>query len=234
MVKIVKKIFIIISFFLIENRMFALSWKHIAHNKHLKLYIGNIPTDDQRDKFYLDYIGLSLTRNNSNHIMHDVNNPFPLQECSVDVVQSEDVFEHIEYSNLTAIIDEIYRVLKYGGYFRLSMPDYGCDILYDRSQKNFAGEPIFDPVGGGYFLNGKIFGGGHVWFPTYAKVKKLLNNTLFSSRGMITYYHYYDESGNSVTHPIDYSKGFVLRTPDHDKRVQNPYRAMSIVIDMYK
>ena len=45
---------------------------------------------------------------------------------------------------------------------------------------------------------------------------------------------YYDENGNSVTKKIDYSKGYVIRTPDHDKRVQNPYRAMSLVVDLYK
>ncbi len=33
---------------------------------------------------------------------------------------------------------------------------------------------------------------------------------------------------------IDYSKGYIYRTPDHDSRVKNPYRPMSIVVDCHK
>ena len=48
------------------------------------------------------------------------------------------------------------------------------------------------------------------------------------------FYHYYDESGKGVTEPIDYSISHVMRTPDHDERVKNPYRPMSIVVDCIK
>ena len=50
----------------------------------------------------------------------------------------------------------------------------------------------------------------------------------------IQYHHYYDINGKSILNTIDYSKGFVSRTPDNDKRVQNPKRALSIVVDCYK
>ena len=50
----------------------------------------------------------------------------------------------------------------------------------------------------------------------------------------IQYLHYYDENNNAVTKTIDYSNGWICRTPDNDKRVQNPYRPMSIVVDCYK
>ena len=43
-----------------------------------------------------------------------------------------------------------------------------------------------------------------------------------------------DEMGKGVTHPIDYSIGHVMRTPDHDERVKNPYRPMSLVVDCIK
>lgn len=51
-----------------------------------------------------------------------------LSDNSVDIYQSEDVFEHIEYQTIPSIFNEIYRVLKPNGLFRLSMPDYRCDI----------------------------------------------------------------------------------------------------------
>ena len=46
--------------------------------------------------------------------------------------------------------------------------------------------------------------------------------------------YYYDESGKGITKTIDYSIGHVMRTPDHDERVQNPFRPMSIVVDCIK
>lgn len=35
-------------------------------------------------------------------------------------------------------------------------------------------------------------------------------------------------------HPIDYSKGMVMRTPDFDDRVRYPKRPLSIVVDLTK
>jgi hypothetical protein len=50
----------------------------------------------------------------------------------------------------------------------------------------------------------------------------------------IRFYHYYNEVGEPVTTPIDYSIGHVMRTPDHDERVREAYRPMSIVVDCIK
>ena len=50
----------------------------------------------------------------------------------------------------------------------------------------------------------------------------------------INYLHYYNESNYPITNKIDYSKGYISRTPDHDNRVKNPFRPMSIVVDCYK
>ena len=37
-----------------------------------------------------------------------------------------------------------------------------------------------------------------------------------------------------VLKEIDYQKGYISRTPDNDKRVMNPHRPLSIVLDAYK
>jgi SAM-dependent methyltransferase len=166
------------------------------------LYAGDIPPMAE----YSEYIGLSLTQKNKNHIKHDVLKKYPLKDNTVDRYQSEDVFEHIIYEQLHLVINEIYRVLKKDGLFRLSLPDYQCDILNDRSLKNEKGELIFDPIGGGKIIDGKILNGGHLWFPTYVKVKELLEKTDFIH---YTFLHYYDENGTGITNKIDYSKGFV-------------------------
>lgn len=122
-------------------------------------------------------------------------------------------------------------MLKPHGTFRLSLPDYQLDILRNRTQKSEAGELLFDPGGGGDFIDGKVINGGHVWFPVYMIVKELLEKTLFKN---IRFYHYYYESGKGVVKSIDYSIGHVMRTPDHYERVKDPYRPISIVVDCIK
>lgn len=203
------------------------SFEKLSTQETIYLYAGDVPLKAEYKKF----IGLSLGQHNRNHIHHNVSNMYPLPDNCVDIYQSEDVFEHIEPSLLPDIINEIHRILKPGGIFRLSLPDYGCDLLYNRTQKNETGELQFDPGGGGDYKNGKVINGGHVWFPKYQLVKDILSRTNFKST---TFYHYYDEQGQGVTKPFDYSIAFVMRTPDNDARVQNPYRPMSIIVDCVK
>ena len=211
-----------------------MKFEDIDKNNPIYLYCGDMDLK-RREVTGKNFIGLSLTRNNQYHILHDITNYFELSDNTVDIVQSEDVMEHIEYSKLKYSINEIHRILKPNGLFRLSMPDYRCDVLYNRSHKDKNGNIFYDPGGEGSYdyKNSKVIGGGHVWFPDYTSVKKLLELSNFSG-DKIQYLHYYDENNNAVTKTIDYSKGWISRTPDNDKRVQNPYRPMSIVVDCYK
>lgn len=204
-----------------------ITFRDLRKKPSIYLYAGDVP----QNGFYEKFVGLSLTQANKSHIQHDVTKKIPLPDACVDIYQSEDVFEHIEPEKLLPIINEIYRLLKPGGVFRLSMPDYQCDILAERCQKSATGAFVFDPGGGGDFVEGKVINGGHVWFPTFAEVKRLLKQTKFTK---IHYFHYYDELGQAVTKPINYSIGYIMRTPDHDDRVKNPYRPMSIVVDCVK
>jgi SAM-dependent methyltransferase len=216
----------------IARKLRAFSWSKATFEQLLKqervcLYAGDVP----KYVHYEQYIGLSLSQSNRQHIRHDVTARLPLPDACVDIYQSEDVFEHIDPTLLPAIVDEIYRVLKPGGIFRLSVPDYRCDLLQARTLKDEGGELIFDPGGGGSYKDGKVVGGGHVWFPRYESVKAVIEATRFTD---VTFYHYYDRDGQPVTKPIDYSFGYVMRTPDHDSRVGDPYRPMSIVLDCRK
>ena len=215
-----------------------MKFEDIINNDNIYLYLGDLPKQ-RRVHAKKPFIGLSLGNEskwwNEYHIQHDVTDAFQLKDNTVDIIQSEDVMEHIEYSLLKNCINEIYRVLKPGGLFRLSMPDYKCDILYNRSEKDSDGNIIFDQGGGGKYdrINKKVINRGHVWFPVFSSVKSLLESTNFSN-DKINYLHYYDINDNPVTKKIDYSKGFISRTPDYDHRVKNPYRPMSIVVDCYK
>ncbi|MBT8350640.1 MAG: tetratricopeptide repeat protein, partial [Deltaproteobacteria bacterium] len=208
----------------LKKKLNNINWKNLQRLPLVRLCAGDIP----EKKEYDGQIGLSLTRSDHRHIKHDICKPLPMPDNSVDSYQAEDVFEHIEYDKLLPIINEIYRVLKPNATFRLSVPDYGCDVLIDRSEKNTLGNIVFDP--GGEIPNEP----GHLWFPRIDKVKQLLEKSAFGKFGKIEYLHFYNMDGTFVVNKIDYSKGHIQRTPDFDKRVQNPFRPMSIVIDLVK
>ena len=208
------------------------SFARLNCQENIFLYAGSIGQHTLEGP--IPFIGLSLDQPDHLHLKHDVRKKLPLKDNSVSIYQSEDVFEHVEYECLPSIIDEIFRILKPGGLLRLSLPDYRCDIIAARTMKDSSGNIIFDPGGGGSFQNRKVVNGGHLWFPTFESIDAVMQKSKFAENGTVNYLHYYDSSSNSVTKEIDYSKGVVRRTPDHDKRVQSPYRAMSIVIDAYK
>jgi len=200
----------------IQRNNYNLKLIKLIEQGELKLYAGDVPQMSEYD----GWIGISLTQENNRHIRHDVTYPFPVPDNSVDSFQSEDVFEHIQYDRIPSIMNEIFRVLKPAGLFRLSIPDYGCDILRDRSEKDVCGGTKENP--------------GHVWFPRIDLVTDLIEKTDFSTHGSVRYLHYYNMDGSFVVKPVDYSKGHVQRTPDFDKRVKSTYRPLSMIIDLVK
>ncbi len=207
------------------NRCLPGSWGFLLRHPPVRLYAGDVPAMKEYD----GWVGLSITHGDDRHILHDITMPLPLPDDCVDGFQAEDVFEHILYSSLPPVLDEIFRVLKPGTLFRLSVPDYRCDLLVDRSMKDAQGHIVFDPLGGGTPENP-----GHLWFPRYETVRTLLDGSPFARQGTITFLHCYRADGAPVTNPIDYSRGHVLRTPDFDERVRQPYRPLSLVVDLVK
>lgn len=209
------------------------SFTNISEQEHIYLYVGDMPMNRRQNH---PFIGLSLTKHDKYHIKHDITKKIDLKDNCVDIFQSEDVFEHIEYDLLSDVLNDIFRVLKPKGLLRLSMPDYECDLLIDRSVKDRDNNIIFDSGGGGSYdeKKKKVIGGGHVWFPKYTSVKNLIQMTKFDM-DKVHFSHYYSPiSGLGVCNDIDYSLGFIQRTPDNDKRVKYPRRPMSIVVDLYK
>lgn len=206
----------------------GITFEDLKNRDDIHLYAGDIPCLVEYGK---DLVGLSIVKSDRRHIQHDITVPYPLPDGIVASYQAEDVFEHIDYHRIVDVMNEIYRILKPGGLFRLSVPDYRCDVLIARSIKGGNGEIVFDPDGGGTYQNGKVINGGHVWFPNYDKVMALFEKSEFTK---VNFLHYYKSDGTFVAKEIDYSKGWIQRTPDHDERVQNPYRPLSLVVDAYK
>jgi SAM-dependent methyltransferase len=179
-------------------------------------------------------LGITPYFRSSRNIGHDATEPLPLPDNYLDIYQSEDVFEHLEYDKLGRVFDEIYRTLKPGGIFRLSVPDYGCDLYAARSVRNEVGEIEFDPGGGGAWIDGEVIAGGHLWFPTYVLVKDLFDKSRFGVGGEVEFLQYTTPDGQFVMKPIDFSVGYIQRVPGNDLRVADRPRPISIVVDARK
>lgn len=220
-----------------------MKFEDIKNNKNIYLYAGENfyeKWSEYKNKTKFNWIGiwkdidLNIETQNLGlineynsaekyNIKHDITKKYELLDNSVDIFQSEDVFEHIQYELLEASINEIYRILKPGGLFRLSIPDYNCKAMIDRCIKDKDNNLVFDPAGGGKYKNGKVIDGGHIWFPTISNIKILLEKTKFNN---INYLSYFDNDKH-VHKKIDYSLGYIKRSPDFS----NKY---SIIVDLYK
>jgi len=150
------------------------------------------------------------------NIVHDIMTPSPFDDNSVDRILSEDCLEHVDEFYYPSILTEMYRILKPGGIFRLSVPDY-------RNPKDRPCiEKGLDPA------NDK-----HVTITTYDLLKKYTDKSPFE---IVEYKHYWKDDDTFVQNEIDYNLGWVKRTPDNDKRntVDNPLHVTSLVVDLKK
>lgn len=211
------------------------NFESINNMENIYLYAGDLSENLIEQGHDNKFIGLSLTQNNEDHILFDITKKFPIQENTIDIFCAEDVMEHIDYELQINIFNEIYRILKPNGIFRLAVPDYRCDILLERTLKNNKGELKFDPGGGGKYskLRRKVVDGGHIWFPNYENVKNIFDNSNFQD-GKINFLHCFINENDFLLKDIDYGICYIQRTPDHDSRVSNPRRPMSIVVDAIK
>ncbi len=207
------------------------SWEDFLKSNSRKLYAGKLRRALPQ---YATHFGITPFFASTRNIKHDVAEPLAIPDGSVDVFQSEDVFEHIEVTKMVSIFNEIYRVLSPGGLFRLSLPDYRFDYYLQRCVTDSTGEIVFDPGGGGHLVDGRVTGGGHLWFPKIEIVRDLFKESLFGVHGIVKFLQYNNADGTFELQSIDYSLGYIQRTPDHDGRVSDHPRPISIVVDAFK
>lgn len=202
------------------------SWSKVLDEREVCLYAGDLPRGYlQYNRFY----GITPFRAARRNVPHDLRDSIPIPANTVDIFQAEDVFEHIELESVPPLLDEIYRILKPGGLFRLSVPDYNFALYRERSLRDAEGNLIFDPGGGGWLKDGNVVGGGHLWFPTIDKIRKLLDQSKFEN---IEFLQYRQPSGAVFKRPVDHSIAPVRRSAELDPR--GGPDPVSIIVDLRK
>lgn len=199
----------------------AMTFEKLLNKEKIYLYAGDIC--DEVHMSNMDLYGLSINKCDKRHIYHDITRRYPIPDNIVDGYQAEDVLEHIEYKKIVSVLDEIYRVLKPGAVCRISLPDYNSPRLKSISMYTENGDLLFDPYGGGNYVDGKVTGGGHVWFPKIDNVRAIIENTKFSNVRM---YIYHDEM------EILYREDFIPAEYGFVSRIENDI--YSIVFDLIK
>lgn len=210
----------------------TVGWSKALEKSPVRLYAGNLTQRAEQD----GWTRISTKKSDKYDIRYDWQKPFPIGDKVVDCFLCEDCFQNIAPEQLLAVVfPEIYRTLKTEGYVRISVPDYRCDVFLERSWKDEQGKPYYDPGARGRWNPEKkqVTHNGTIWFPTYETLKNLIELSPLRYC-QANWLHYYNSNGEPVMNKIDYSKGFIKRTPDHDPRVKTPRRPMSIVVDLYK
>lgn len=202
----------------------AMTFEQLDLEQEIKLYAGDIVDNVHLAEHNL--YGLSINKADSKHILHDITVRYPLPDNCISSYQAEDVIEHIPFEKVVSTIDEIYRVLKSGGVFRLCLPDYYSPYLKSISMVTKEGNIVYDPTGGGGYGKAGVIDGGHLWFPTYDKVLEILKQTKFKNFEFLCYHRpdttvYFKE--------IDFTKGYISRV--FQRKREDTY---SIVVDCYK
>lgn len=204
------------------------------------VYFGNLfPHEPQ----YLSgrFVGLALVPRFDRDLPHDARAGLPFADDSVAGFQSQDVFEHVEKEKIPGILDDIYRCMRPGAVFRLSLPDYNSPLLRRRSAYDHQGNVLYDVAMGGALkagMAGEIEtvlppgGDVHLWFPTYPELLALIIDSDIRRCRTIAFHHHWITPHDYVMRDFDQSLMPVSRTPPGDMRADG--KPISIVVDFVK
>jgi SAM-dependent methyltransferase len=204
------------------------------------LYFGNLGQQERQYRIP-NFIGLALNPAHEREIAHNAVDPLPFADGSVRKVQSQDVFEHIPFGRVGFVLDEIYRVLKPGGQFRLSLPDYRSPVLRRRSVFDQRGRvvgdlmmgasPYYDPGSGQARVRFAPGGDSHIWFPRYETVLHLIVHSQIRHCA-VRFWQVWLDDDNYLCEPVPEEEMFVWRAFPHDPRSEG--RPVSIIADFVK
>ncbi len=205
------------------------------------LYLGNLYEHEAQFKNYR-FVGVAVIPNHNREIRHDLLEPFPFEDQLFSKIQSQDVFEHLPKDSVIKVMNEIYRVLKPNGIFRLSVPDYRHPLLKKRSIFDSMGNVVGDSMMGASLrydfelARAKIeidsSYDSHLWFPDYETIVELIvNSNLRFSRDIHFYQHFFRDGSFKIDEIPDLEMP-VSRSFPNDPRSDG--KPISIVVDFIK
>jgi len=204
------------------------------------LYLGSLGPHERQFQIP-NFVGLTLTPAHDREIRHDLASALPYGDDSIAKIQAQDVLEHVVFDKVAFVFDEIYRVLKPGGIFRLSVPDYRSPVHKRRSIYDWRGRvtgdllmgatPYLDGDSGDARVRFADGGDAHLWFPRYELITHLILKSEIRKSSIKFYQGFLDDhTFLGETLPVD--EMFVQRALPHDRRAGG--QPVSIVADFVK
>jgi SAM-dependent methyltransferase len=204
------------------------------------LYFGSLGLHERQYQI-ANFTGLALHPAHDREIQHSFADPLPFADGSVAKIQAQDVLEHVAFEKVPAILDEIYRVLRPGGVFRLSVPDYRSPVHKRRSIYDARGRvigdlmmgasPYLDQATGDARVRFSEDGDAHLWFPRYEMITHLVLKSEIR-KAAIHFYQAFLDDHSYLCEPVPENEMFVQRAAPHDRRAGGA--PISIVADFFK
>ena len=204
------------------------------------LYFGSLGLHERQYQI-ANFIGLALQPAHDREIQHNFADPLPFADASIAKIQAQDVLEHVAFEKVPAILDEIYRVLRPGGIFRLSVPDYRSPVLKRRSIYDARGRVIgdllmgatsyLDQTTGDARVRFSEDGDAHLWFPRYELITHLVLKSEIREAAIHFYQAFLDDH-SYLCEPVPENEMFVQRAAPHDRRAGGA--PISIIADFVK
>lgn len=204
------------------------------------LYFGSLGPHERQYQIP-NFTGLALEPAHDREKKHDLAAALPYPAGSIAKIQAQDVLEHLAFDKVPFVLDEIYRVLKPGGIFRLSVPDYRCPVLKRRSIYDARGRVIgdllmgatsyLDPAMGEARVRFSEDGEAHLWFPRYELITHLVLKSEIR-KAQIHFYQGFLDDHTYLCEPVPENEMFVQRAAPHDQRAGGA--PISIIADFVK
>ena len=170
-----------------------MDWKTVSQQTPIFLNLGG-GRDCHPVRYYQQYIAVDSTPRSAWAVKHDLQEAIPLPDNSVQRVLTEDFLEHLPRKSMQAVIGETFRILVPGGFMRIGVPDYHNPK--DRVYLEQGHDPRFP---------------GHQTLTHYRLMQEIIADSPFTRA---VFYQYWLD-GVYHWQPIDYSVGFIKRTPEN-------------------
>jgi len=204
------------------------------------LYFGSLGPHERQFQIP-NFTGLALEPAHDREMKHDLAAALPYPGSSIAKIQAQDVLEHLAFDKVPFVLDEIYRVLKPGGIFRLSVPDYRSPVLKRRSIYDARGRVIgdllmgaasyLDPATGEARVRFSEDGEAHLWFPRYELITHLVLKSELR-KAQIHFYQGFLDDHTYLCEPVPENEMFVQRAAPHDGRAGGA--PISLIADFVK